>query len=244
MMRILLLLAAGALAHATGSRESFVFVCYAQILTFFDKNTVYRRSIYNHNGSAPSLGTLISLRHSCKANKHVFVFASTKFSAVLVAPLTLYRYLYILNTQKPWFAGGSHCSAASTAIRPQASCHSEFLLRSCGNSLGLRLRGGEDEGDGENQAAEKVEEKRGYDLDSWKRLYSNTEDTNTILDQFWKDFDQEVGALDFAIPRTSRKLLQSVILAVYATMDSLMLPRKCLTEILQCPQKRRNEMIY
>jgi len=34
-------------------------------------------------------------------------------------------------------------------------------------------------------------EKKKYDLDGWKRLYSNTDDTNTILDQFWADYDPE-----------------------------------------------------
>jgi hypothetical protein len=75
-------------------------------------------------------------------------------------------------------------------------------LRSRGHSVGLRLRGGGEEGDGENQAAEKVEEKREYDLDSWKRLYSNTDDTNTILDKFWEDFDKEVGASICSSQRT------------------------------------------
>jgi hypothetical protein len=87
-------------------------------------------------------------------------------------------------------AGNCYSSTASNGIRPLLSCnlapkYSRFP------PVGLRLRGGEGEGE-EAPPAEKVEENRGYDLDSWKRLYSNTDDTNTILDKFWEDFDKEV----------------------------------------------------
>ena len=52
----------------------------------------------------------------------------------------------------------------------------------------LTLRGGCDEGDGEKPA----EEPKGFDLDAWKRLYSNTANTETILPEFWAKFDKEV----------------------------------------------------
>jgi hypothetical protein len=37
-----------------------------------------------------------------------------------------------------------------------------------------------------------AEEPKGFDLDAWKRLYSNTASTETILPEFWAKFDKEV----------------------------------------------------
>ena len=53
----------------------------------------------------------------------------------------------------------------------------------------LTLRGGNEE---VKAPEEQPEEKKGFDLDAWKRLYSNTADTNTILPDFWAMFDKEV----------------------------------------------------
>ncbi len=49
----------------------------------------------------------------------------------------------------------------------------------------LVLRGGCEE-------EKPADEPKGFDLDSWKRLYSNTADTETILPEFWSMFDKEV----------------------------------------------------
>ena len=53
----------------------------------------------------------------------------------------------------------------------------------------LVLRGGE----GEASAELEADEKKGFDLDGWKRLYSNAEDTASIMGQFWESYDKEVG---------------------------------------------------
>jgi len=52
------------------------------------------------------------------------------------------------------------------------------------------LRGGGD--------AEAGGEKQPFNLDAWKRLYSNTEDTNEILDQFWEMLDTEGYSIWFS----------------------------------------------
>jgi len=64
----------------------------------------------------------------------------------------------------------------------------------------LVLRGGD--GETEAAAAEEgkkevpaAEEKKGFVLDDWKRLYSNTEDTKSIMGQFWEMYDKEVRIL-------------------------------------------------
>jgi len=44
----------------------------------------------------------------------------------------------------------------------------------------------------------KPEEPQGFNLDWWKRLYSNTDDTATIVPEFWKRFDKEGWSLWFA----------------------------------------------
>ena len=49
----------------------------------------------------------------------------------------------------------------------------------------LVLRGGCEE-------EKPADEPQGFDLDAWKRLYSNTANTETILPQFWSMFDKEV----------------------------------------------------
>ena len=54
----------------------------------------------------------------------------------------------------------------------------------------LTLRGGNEEEKAPEE--EQPEEKKDFDLDAWKRLYSNTADTNTILPDFWAMFDKEV----------------------------------------------------
>lgn len=52
----------------------------------------------------------------------------------------------------------------------------------------LTLRGG-----CEVQEEEKpADEPKGFDLDAWKRLYSNAAKTETILPEFWAKFDKEV----------------------------------------------------
>jgi len=37
-----------------------------------------------------------------------------------------------------------------------------------------------------------------FNLDAWKRLYSNTEDTNTILGEFWSSLDTEGYSIWFS----------------------------------------------
>ena len=52
----------------------------------------------------------------------------------------------------------------------------------------ISLRGGCEEVEEEKPA----EEPKGFDLDAWKRLYSNAPSTETILPEFWAKFDKEV----------------------------------------------------
>ena len=64
-----------------------------------------------------------------------------------------------------------------------------------GARLVLRGGDGETEAAAEEKEAPAAEEKKGFVLDDWKRLYSNTEDTKSIMGQFWEMYDKEVRFL-------------------------------------------------
>eukprot|EP00283_Hemiselmis_rufescens_P006143 CAMPEP_0173434648 /NCGR_PEP_ID=MMETSP1357-20121228/13165_1 /TAXON_ID=77926 /ORGANISM="Hemiselmis rufescens, Strain PCC563" /LENGTH=219 /DNA_ID=CAMNT_0014399531 /DNA_START=37 /DNA_END=696 /DNA_ORIENTATION=- len=85
----------------------------------------------------------------------------------------------------------AHGAAAGLAAQRPGYLQSSTSIISGGQRLTLRGGCAEADADAGGAAAAAGEEKKEFSLDAWKRLYSNTEDTATIMGEFWDMFDKE-----------------------------------------------------